>query len=107
MAVPCVMLGYVAVRDRELEPHRGRAFVVRSLICAAVYAGLWAAKGALPAEATAEMWQWIYLGPMFLFAGALAALATFDLDWGSAVTHFSMFAIFTAFLRWLMGLPPL
>ncbi|MCE9629793.1 MAG: cysteine-rich KTR domain-containing protein [Planctomycetia bacterium] len=107
VAIPCVMLGYVAVRDRELEAYRGRSFFLRSLICAAVYAGLWAVKGLLPAEATAEMWQWVYLGPMFVVAGAIAALATFDLDWGTAVAHFSCYAMFTAFLRWLLGLPPL
>jgi hypothetical protein len=106
IAVPCVMLGYAAVRDRELEPYRGQAFLVRSLVCAAVYAGLWALKGLLPPEATAEMWQWIYLGPMFGVLGAMAALATLDLDWGSAVAHFSLYAMFTALLRWLMGLPP-
>ncbi|MEI6504874.1 MAG: hypothetical protein WCO90_03215 [Planctomycetota bacterium] len=107
VAIPCVMLGYVAVRDRELEAYRGQSFLLRSLICATVYAGLWAVKGLLPPEATAEMWQWVYLGPMFVVSGAIAALATLDLDWGAAVAHFSFYAMFTAFLRWLLGLPPL
>jgi len=107
IAIPCVVLGYAAVRDRELEPHRGVALLTRSLVCAAVYAGLWGAKGLLPAEATAEMWQWIYLGPLFVGIGGLAALATLDLDWGTAVAHFSLYAMFTALLRWLAGLPPL
>ena len=107
VAIPCVLLGYTAVRERELEPYRGRSLWLRSLICATVYAGLWAVKGLLPAEATAEMWQWIYLGPLFVLPGALAALATLDLDWGAAVAHFSFYALFTALLRWLAGLPPL
>jgi hypothetical protein len=107
IAIPCVLLGYAAVRNRELEPFRGRALLARSLACAAVYAGLWAIKGALPAEATAELWQWLYLGPMFVISGAIAALAAFELDWGSAVAHFSLYAMLTAFLRWLLGLPPL
>jgi len=107
LAVPCVLLGYAAVRERELEPYRGRSLWVRSLICAVVYAGLWGVKGVLPAEATAEMWQWIYLGPLFVVPGALAALATLDLDWGVAVGHFSFYVLFTSFLRWLAGLPPL
>jgi len=106
IAVPCVMLGYGAVRNRDLEPYRGQTLLMRSLLCAAVYAGLWAAKGLLPPEATAEMWQWVYLGPLFVVSGAIAALATLDLDWGSAVAHFSLYAMFTAILRWLMGLPP-
>jgi len=107
IAIPCVMLGYAAVRDRELEPFSGTPFLLRSLACAAVYAGLWAVKGFLPPEATAEMWQWVYLGPMFVVSGALAALVALELDWGTAVAHFSLYAIFTALLRWILGLPPL
>jgi hypothetical protein len=101
------MLGYIAVRDRELEPFSGTPFLLRSLACAAVYAGLWGVKGMLPPEATAEMWQWVYLAPMFVVSGALAALVAFELEWGSAVAHFSLYAMFTALLRWLLGLPPL
>jgi len=107
VAVPCVMLGYTAVRNRELEPFAGTPFLLRSLACAAVYAGLWAVKGMLPPEATAEMWQWVYLAPMFVVSGAIAALVAFELEWGSAVAHFSLYAMFTALLRWLVGLPPL
>lgn len=107
VAVPCVMLGYAAVRDRELEPYRGTTLLARSLVCAAIYAGLWGVKGLLPPEATAEMWQWLYLGPMFVVSGSIAALATLDLDWGSAVAHYSLYAMFTALLRWLAGLAPL
>lgn len=107
VAVPCVFLGYAAVRDRELEPHRGAPLLLRSLACAAVYALLWIVKGQLPPESTAEMWQWLYIGPMFMAAGALAALASLELDWGQAVAHFSLYVIFTAILRRLAGLPPL
>jgi hypothetical protein len=39
--------------------------------------------------------------------GALAALATLDLDWGPATAHFSFYVLVTALLRWLAGLPPL
>jgi hypothetical protein len=77
------------------------------LACAAVYAGLWGVKGMLPPEATAEMWQWMYLGPMFVVSGALAALVAFELEAGTAAAHFSLYVIITALLRWLMGLPPL
>lgn len=107
LAVPCVLLGYAAVRDRELEPYRGTPLLLRSAVCAAVYGLLWVVKGQLPTEATAEMWQWLYLGPMFVVAGAIAALASLELDWGPAVAHFSLYAMFTALLRWLAGLLPL
>lgn len=107
VALPCVVLAYALVRDRELAALSGIGFVVRSLICAAVYAGLWCIKGLLPAEVTAEMWQWLFLAPIFLLPGALAALATLELDWGPATAHFSIYVLFTALLRTLAGLPPL
>ena len=107
VAVPCVFLGYAISRDRELAPLGGSGLVLRGLICAAVYTGLWCIKGMLPVEATAEMWQWLFLGPIFLLPGALAALATLELDWGPATAHFSIYVLFTALLRTLAGLPPL
>lgn len=107
VAIPCVALGYAAIRDRELEPYQGLGLLTRVAICAAVYGSIWLAKGVLPAESTAEMWQWLYLGPLFVFPGALAAYAAFDFDWGAATLHFSFYGLVTALLRWLAGLPPL
>ena len=106
VAIPCVLLAYELVRDRELAAIRGSSLLLRGLVCAAVYAGLWCIKGMLPAEATVDMWQWLFLGPLFLLPGALAALATLELDWGPAVAHFSIYVLFTAVLRMLAGLPP-
>jgi hypothetical protein len=107
VAVPCAALGYVGVRDRELEPYHGRDYLLRSLACAAVYAGLWCARGLLPPEQTGEMWNWLYLGPLLFIPGVIAAMASFDLDQGRAVAHFSLYAMLTALLRWLAGLTPL
>jgi len=106
-AMPCAWLGYQLVRDRDLEPYFGRALLGRSAICGLVYAALWFVKGLLPAELTSEMWAWVYLGPPFFVAGALAALATLDLDWGTGVAHFSLYVMFVALLRWLAGFLPL
>jgi hypothetical protein len=107
VAWPLVWVGYDMVRDRNLEPYRGRALLVRTLACAAVYAALWGVKAFVPAEVTAEIWPWVFLGPFFGIAGGLAALAALDLDWGTAVAHFSLYVIFTALLRWLAGFMPL
>jgi hypothetical protein len=106
VAVPCCWLGYEIVRDRNLAPYRGRPLLVRTLACAAVYAALWAVKGFLPPDLTNDMWPWVYLGPPFFFAGALAALASYDLDWGTGVAHYSLYVLFTASLRWLAGFMP-
>lgn len=106
-AIPSVLLGYAAVRNRDLEAYHGRPLIFRALICSGVYAGLWAVRGLIPAEQTADMWQWFLIAPLFVTAGALAALACFDLDWGTAAVHFSFYVLFTSLLRWLAGLPPL
>ncbi|NDC63276.1 MAG: hypothetical protein EBZ59_04650 [Planctomycetia bacterium] len=105
-AIACVPIGYRMVRDRELEPYAGRSLVVRALICAAVYAALWGVRGFLPPDMTVEMWQWLFIAPIFGFAAALAALATLDLDWGQGVAHYSLYVLFTAVLRWLAGFTP-
>lgn len=105
-SLPCVLVGYGLTRERELEPYRGRSLFLRALACAAVYTLLWGVRGLLPAEVTAEMWQWLYVAPLFFGAGALAALATFDLDWSAGVAHYSLYVLFTALLRWLAGFTP-
>jgi len=107
VAMPCAWIGYELVRDRELEAYRGRSLIVRAAICGAVYALLWAVRGFLPPDLTNDMWPWVYIGPPFLVAGGLAALASFDLDWGTGVAHFSLYVMFTAVLRWLAGFVPI
>jgi hypothetical protein len=106
VALPSVWIGYSAVRERELDPYRGRSLALRCLVCAAAYTALWGVRGLLPADMTADMWQWVFLGPLFFLPGALAALATLELDWTPAAAHFSFYVLFTALLRWIAGLPP-
>jgi hypothetical protein len=107
VAIPSVLIGYAMVRNRDLEPYTGRGLLLRSLICATVYAALWGVHAILPPEFTQEMWQWLFIGPMFFGVGALAALASLELDWGTATAHFSLYVLVTVTLRWLAGFPPL
>ena len=104
---PCAWIGYEIVRNRDLEAYRGRSLILRAAACGLAYAALWFVKGFLPAELSGDMWPWVYLAPPFFLAGALAALAAFDLDWGAGVTHFSLYLLFTALLRWLAGFMPI
>lgn len=107
LAFPLAWLGYAMVRDRELEAYQRQSLVLRVTACAVVYAALWGVKSLIPESMTAEMWQWVFLGPFFFFAGSLAAHASLELDWGPAFAHFSLYALATSFLRWCAGLPPL
>jgi len=105
IALPATRIGYAVVRDKELEPYAGRPLALRVLACSLVYAGLWWVRGALsPGEL--EIWQWTFIAPFFLFAGGLAAVASFDLDWGVGVTHYSLYVVITALMRFLAGYPP-
>lgn len=106
VAFPCVLVGYAMVRDRDLEPWRGRDLLLRAAACTAVYAGLWGIRGFLPDETVQEMWQWLVVGPFFVFAGSLAALASLEIDWGPAVVHYSLYLLVTATMRWLAGISP-
>ena len=107
VAIPCAWIGYEIVRNRDLEPYRGRSLLIRAAICGVVYALLWGVKGFLPPDMTTDMWQWVFLAPPFLVAGALAALAAFDFDWGTGVAHYSLYIMFTAVLRLLAGFTPI
>jgi hypothetical protein len=105
VGIPCAAIGYAALRNRELAAYTGWSLLMRCLACALVYAALWAVRGLIPADMTREMWQWLAIAPAFLLPGALAALVAFDLDWGTAATHFSFYVLFTALLRGLAGFP--
>ncbi|MFM8890908.1 MAG: hypothetical protein ACKOTB_04645, partial [Planctomycetia bacterium] len=39
-AMPCAWLGYEIMRNRDLEPYRGRTLLIRTAVCGAVYAAL-------------------------------------------------------------------
>lgn len=101
LAIPCAWLGYAAIRDRELAPHAGRSLLLRTLVCAGVYAGLWWARSFLPEQI--ELFEWLWYGPMFIAVGAFAAFACFDFEPGTAIAHFSLYLLVTAALRWLAG----
>lgn len=105
VALPSTRIGYAVVRDKELAGYTGRSLALRVLACSLVYAGLWLVRGTLmPGEL--EIWQWTFVAPFFLFAGGLAAVTSFDLDWEIGVSHYTLYVILTVFMRYLAGLPP-
>ena len=105
VAIPFANIGYTVMRDKELESYRGRQLTIRVLICSVAYASLWAVRGMIGIE-NPEIWQWLFLAPVFLFAGGLTAVVSFDLDWGVAVSHYSLYVVLIALVRYIAGLQP-
>ena len=109
ISTPLVVAAYTFLRDDALEPYRGRALIIRAVLCALVYALLWAAYWPLPAYGilTGEPWQWVFVAPVFIAVGAGAAFATLDLDFGSAAMHYCFYVLVCLLLRFALGMPPL
>ncbi len=106
LAPPLVLAGYSFLRDGELEPYRGAALWIRTLICSAVYAALWGAYAFLSAKGYLNGAQaWVFAGPPIVALGAGASYVTLDLEFGSAVFHYAFYLGATVVLRLVMGLP--
>ncbi len=96
--------GYTFLRDDELEPYRGRWLWFRGTICGLVYMALWGVYMFLPADATAEAYNWIIVGPPFFVVGAMTAYVTFDLDFGNGFFHYCFYVLVTLLLGATAGL---
>jgi len=102
--------GYSFLRNEELEPHRGRALLLRSLICGVGYAALWGAYAlvvqlGLPGEKI-ELFQLLIIAPIMIALGGGIAFASMDLDFGTGLIHYAFYLVATVVLRLIMGLPP-
>jgi hypothetical protein len=111
LAPPLVWAGYSFLRDAELEPYRGMALALRVAICALVYAALWGVYAYfawnLLGARSPEIWHLAFALPALVGAGAVAPLASLDLDYTSACFHYGLYLFVTIMLRLVMGLPPL
>ena len=99
--------GYSFLREEELEPYRGRELWIRATICGAVYAILWGVYWLLWPALPGELYQWLLVAPPIISVGALAALATFDLEFSSGALHYCFYLMMTLILAGVMGLNPL
>ncbi|HVX11459.1 MAG TPA: hypothetical protein VHC22_09780 [Pirellulales bacterium] len=104
LSPPLVFGGYWFLQNDELEPYRGRSLLLRSLLCAGVYAALWGGYLLLPADAAGAAWNWIYLAPPFFLIGAGAAFATLDLEVESAFFHYCFYVLVTLALGFVAHL---
>jgi len=107
IAPPLIIGAYSFLRDDELEPYRGKALLTRTAICSLAYVGLWAVFAYVASRGgvlTDELWRWLYVAPPFFVIGALAALACFDMDFGSGFMHYTFFVLVSMLLGWVAGL---
>jgi hypothetical protein len=106
---PIAAAGYAILRPGDdLEPYRGKSLYLRASICAAAYVLLWAGWAFFARQLVADaegLWVWLIVGPPFFVLGALAALASLDLDFGSGFFHYCFYLLITVVIARLAGLP--
>ena len=103
---PLVVAAYSFLRNDELQPYQGVELYVRATICGLVYVLLWGGYGYVAGAGflTGDLWEWLFVAPPFLVVGALAALASLDLDFGNGFFHYSFYVLVTVLLRAATGM---
>ncbi len=108
LAPPIAAGTYGLLRDAELQPYRGAPLWLRATLCGLVYALLWGVcwyvKSSVLGLDTLEMQHLVFLAPGLIAAGAIAPLASLDLDYTSGAIHYGIYLAATCALRLLMGL---
>jgi hypothetical protein len=104
VGLPIIWAGYLALRDDELEPFRGRSLLVRSLICFFVYTASWGVYAFIPADVASSGYAWLYLAPPFFIIGFVTAFYCFDFDVTTAAIHYVAFITVTMMLGMTAGL---
>jgi hypothetical protein len=106
LSPPLVVAAYAFLRDDEREPYRGRALYLRAGLCALAYTALWGVIVYFDSRniLSGELYTWIFVASPVLVIGALAALASLDLDFGSSILHYASYLLVTIVLRWLAGI---
>jgi hypothetical protein len=106
---PVAFAGYGLLRNHELEPHRGTALILRSLVCGLIYASLWGVywyvKSSMLGGAV-EIFHLAFIIPALVAAGAVTALASLELDFGTGAMHYGLYLLVTVTLRLVLSLPP-
>jgi len=110
LAPPIVLGGYSILRDSELEPYRGSSLMIRTTVCALVYAGLWglyaATRSFLELNAPPEIWELTFFIPPLALIGSITALASLDLEMLNGFFHYSFYLAVTVLLRLILGMTP-
>jgi hypothetical protein len=115
LAPPLSLAGYAMLRDQESTPYRGQTLYLRIAITSLVYAILWAIYYWIGSMWVThpppyELYSLLFIVPVMLGIGGLAAYAAFDLEFGPAVLHYGFYLAVTVVLSMLAGvnwLPPI
>jgi hypothetical protein len=108
LAPPLAWGGYAFLRDDELEPYRGTAMLIRTGICALVYALLWGLVALVKLYVfegdDLEVVHMVFIAPAMVVIGAFTAFATLELEFGMGAIHYAFYLAATVILRLIMGL---
>ncbi len=112
LAPPLVWAGYQFVYDQELEPYRGAELRNRVLICAGIFVAIWLVYAFVPTyvldlDRPSQM-SYMTAGVFFcimLGLGALASVATFELEFTSGLTHAGLYLLTILLLALVSGVP--
>jgi hypothetical protein len=107
LAPPLSLAGYAMLRDQESVPYRGRTLWLRIAITSLVYIVLWAIYPFIPAMyfegPPYELYSLLFVVPIMLGIGGLAAYASLDFEFGPAVLHYGFYLAMTVILSMLAG----
>jgi hypothetical protein len=70
-----------------------------------IYALLWGVFAYVSdSYMTGDIWNWVFIAPPFLAAGAMVAVATLDLEYGNGFFLYSFYLLVIILLRWTAGM---
>ena len=110
LAPPLVAYGYQFVHDQELAPYVGRELRDRVLVLSAILASLWLIYAFVPSyvmnlERASEM-SYMAFGitlAVMVVAGAIASVATFELEFINGLAHAGLYLISMLALALISG----
>jgi hypothetical protein len=103
---PIAVGAYGLMRDTELEPHRGPALWLRSLVCGLIYAALWGVFAVAQTQlfdGQVEIFHLVFIAPVLIVAGGVTSMASLELDFTSGAIHYGIYLLVTCLLRLVMG----
>ncbi len=111
VSYPIVLAGYTILRNDEIESYKGKDLYLRGGVCALVFALTWGIHAYLchmmGFSSPMEVQHAFIAVPVMFVPGAIASLATLDLDGFSASIHYGFYLLVTVVLRVIMGIGPL